>query len=107
MNVMKMMKQAASMQKNMQKMQEELAARSFEFSSGGGMVAAVVKGDMTLQSLKIDPKAVDPNDVEMLQDLVVTAINGAFQAARDTMTEEMGKITGGMGLGGLGVPGVG
>ena len=104
---MKMMKQAASMQKNMQKMQEELAARNFEFSSGGGMVAAVVKGDMTLISLKIDPKAVDPNDVEMLQDLVVTAINGAFQAARDTMAEEMGRITGGMGLGGLGIPGLG
>ena len=71
------------------------------------MVTAVVNGDMSLQSLKIDPKAVDPSDVDMLQDLVVTAINGAFQAARDTMTEEMGKITGGMGLGGLGIPGLG
>jgi DNA-binding YbaB/EbfC family protein len=107
MNVMKMMKQAASMQKNMQKMQEELAAKNFEFSAGGGMVTAVVKGDMTLQSLKIDPKAVDPSDVEMLQDLVVTAINGAFAAAREEMAEEMGKITGGMGLGGMGIPGLG
>ena len=107
MNVMKMMKQAASMQKNMQKMQEEMAARTFEFSSGGGMVTAVVKGDMTLQSLKIDPKAVDPNDVEMLQDLVVTAINGAFEASRTTINEEMNKITVGMGLGGMGIPGLG
>jgi len=107
MNVMKMMKQAASMQKNMQKMQEELAQREFEFSSGGGMVTAVVKGDMTLLSLRIDPKAADPADVEMLQDLVVTAINGAFSAAREEMAAEMQKITGGMGLGGMGLPGLG
>ena len=107
MNVMKMMKQAASMQKNMQKMQEELAQKIFEFSAGGGMVTAVVKGDMTLQSIKIDPRAVDPNDAEMLQDLVVTAINGAFSAAREEMASEMSKITGGMGLGGLGIPGLG
>jgi DNA-binding YbaB/EbfC family protein len=103
---MKMMKQAASMQKNMQKMQEELAAKNFEFSSGGGMVTAVVKGDMTLLSVKIDPKAVDPNDVEMLQDLVVSAVNGAFAAAREEMATEMNKITGGMG-GGMGIPGLG
>lgn len=107
MNMMKLMKQAASMQKNMQKMQEELAARSFEFSSGGGMVTAVVLGDMTLKSLRIDPKAIDPNDADMLQDLVVTAVNGAFQNARDVMATEMNKITGGMGLGGMGLPGLG
>ena len=105
MNMMKLMKQAASMQKNMQKMQEELASRSFEFSSGGGMVKAVVRGDMTLTSLHIDPKAVDPNDVDMLQDLVVTAVNGAYQEARDVMASEMNKITGG--LGGMGIPGLG
>ena len=105
MNMMKLMKQAASMQKNMQKMQEELASRTFEFSSGDGMVAAVVKGDMTLTSLRIDPKAVDPSDVDMLQDLVVTAVNGAFQEARDVMASEMNKITGG--LGGMGIPGLG
>lgn len=105
MNVMKMMQQAASMQKNMQKMQAELAEQSFEFSAGGGMVTAVVKGDMSLQSVKIDPKVCDPSDVDMLQDLVVTAINGAFAAAREEMAARMSKITGGMGLGGMGLPG--
>ena len=107
MNMMKLMKQAASMQKNMEKMQAELAEKLFDFSSGGGMVTAVVKGDMTLQTLRIDPKAVDPSDVDMLQDLIVTAVNGAFSSARETMQSEMGKITGGMGgaLGG-GFPGM-
>ena len=89
----------------MQKMQEELGQRVFEFSSGGGMVTAIVKGDMTLQALKIDPKVVDPADVAMLQDLVVTAIRGAFDAAREEMAAEMSKITGG--LGGMGIPGLG
>lgn len=107
MNVMKMMQQAASMQKNMQKMQAELAEESFEFSAGGGMVTAVVKGDMSLEGVKIDPKVCDPADVEMLQDLVVTAINGAFAAAREEMSARMNKITGGMGLGGMGIPGLG
>ncbi len=106
MNVMKLMKQAQSMQKNMAKMQEELSARTFEFTAGGGMVKAVAKGDQTLQAIHIDPKAADPNDVEMLQDAVLAAVNGALQQVRETAAVEMNKITGGMGgLGGL--PGFG
>lgn len=101
-NMMKLMKQAASMQKNMQAMQEELAAKTVEFSSGGGMVKAVVRGDGTVASIQIDPKVVDPNDVEMLQDLVLAAVDGAIRAAREMAAAEMGKLTAGMGLPGLG-----
>ena len=101
-NMMKLMKQAASMQKNMQAMQEELAAKTVEFSSGGGMVKAVARGDGTVASIQIDPKVVDPNDVEMLQDLVLAAVDGAIRAAREMAAAEMGKLTAGMGLPGLG-----
>ena len=97
-NMMKMMKQAAAMQSNMQKVQEELAEKTVEFSSGGGMVTAVVKGDLSLQSLNINPDCVDPEDVEMLEDLVVAAVDGAMNAAREMAAEEMGKVTQGMGL---------
>lgn len=100
-NMMKLMKQAQAMQNNMQKLQAELAERTYEFSAGGGVVKAVAKGDMTLVSLAVDPKAVDPSDVDMLQDLVITAVNGALKLARDSASEEMGKITGGLGIPGL------
>jgi len=100
-NMMKLMKQAASMQQNMQRLQEELAQREYEFSAGGGVVKAVVRGDMTLSRLVIDPKAVDPSDVDMLQDLVQSAVNGALQAARDSAQSEMGKLTGGLNIPGL------
>jgi len=103
-NMMKLMKQAQAMQQGMQKLQADLAAREYPFSAGGGVVTAVVKGDMTLQSVTIDPKAVDPSDVDMLQDLVTAAVNGALQAARDSASEEMGRLTGGMGL--PGIPGM-
>jgi len=65
------------------------------------MVTVVVKGDMSVEAVKIDPKVVDPGDVDMLQDLVAAAVNGALQSARDSASTEMGKITGGMGLPGL------
>ncbi len=100
-NMMKLMKQAQAMQSNMQKLQADLAERTYEFSSGGGVVKAVAKGDMTLVSLTVDPKAVDPQDVDMLQDLVISAVNGALQLARDSASEEMGKITGGLALPGM------
>lgn len=100
-NMMKLMKQAQAMQQGIQKLQADLAQREYSFSSGGGVVTAVVKGDMTVQSVTIDPKAVDPSDVDMLQDLVTSAVNGALQAARDSASDEMGKITGGMGLPGM------
>jgi len=100
-NMMKLMKQAASMQKNMEKMQAELAERTVEFTSGGGMVTAVARGDGSITAIRIDPKVVDPGDVEMLQDLVVAAVDGALKAARDMASQEMGKLTGGMGIPGL------
>ena len=97
-NMMKLMKQATSMQENMKKMQAELAEKSVEFSAGGGMVTAVAKGDMTLTSIKINPNVVDPEDVEMLEDLVTAAVDGALKAARDLAAKEMAKISGGLGL---------
>lgn len=103
-NIMKLMKQAASMQKNMEKMKEELANRSVEFSSGGGMVTAVAKGDMTIESIKIDPRVIDPSDAEMLEDLVLTAVDGALKASKDMAAKEMSKLTAGMGLPGLDIP---
>ncbi|HMP73936.1 MAG TPA: YbaB/EbfC family nucleoid-associated protein [Kiritimatiellia bacterium] len=100
-NMMKLMKQAQSMQQNMQKLQAELAEREYEFSSGGGVVTAVVKGDMTLQQITVNPSAVDPSDVEMLQDLILAAVNGALGTAREASAAEMAKLTGGLGIPGL------
>ncbi len=95
------MKQAQMMQKRMAQLQEELEARRIEASSGGGMVKAVVSGKQQLISLTIDPKAVDPDDVEMLQDLVVAAVSEALKESQKMSQEEMGKITGGMNIPGL------
>ncbi|HBA86293.1 MAG TPA: nucleoid-associated protein [Verrucomicrobia bacterium] len=100
-NMMKLMKQAASMQKNIEKLQGELAERTVEFSSGGGMVKAVAKGDGALASIKIDPKVIDPSDSEMLEDLVFTAVDGAIRAAKDMAAQEMSKITAGFNLPGM------
>jgi DNA-binding YbaB/EbfC family protein len=102
MNMMKMMKQAQDLQKNMQKKQAELAKTEVQFSAGGGMVTAVASCDMKIKSIKINPDAVDPEDVEMLEDLVFAAVEGVLNSAQETMSKEMGKLTGGMGLpGGL------
>ncbi len=97
-NMMKLMKQAAAMQKNMQKVQADLAERTVEFSSGGGMVTVVARGDLSIAEVRMDPKVVDPSDVDMLQDLVLAAVDGALKAAREMAASEMGKLTGGMGL---------
>jgi len=105
MNMMKMMKQAADLQKNMKKKQKELGKMEVEFSAGGGMVTAVATCDMKIKSLKINPEAVDPNDVEMLEDLVMAAVDGVLSAAQETMSTEMSKLTSGMGLpGGMDLP---
>lgn len=95
------MKQAQQMQQKMTRLQEELANREVEASAGGGMVAAVVNGRQQIISLKIEKSVVDPEDVEMLQDLVVAALNEAIKKSQDMMQEEMGKITGGMNIPGL------
>ena len=100
-NMMKIMKQAAAMQENLGKVQAELAERTVEFSSGGGMVTITAKGDGTIASIRIDPKLVDPSDVDMLQDTVLAAGNGAIQTAKDMAAQEMSKLTAGLGIPGF------
>ncbi len=100
-NIMKLMKQAASMQKNMERMQAEMAQQTFEFSSGGGMVRAIARGDGTVAAIKIDPKVIDPNDVEMLEDMVLAAVDGALTTAREAAAKEMSKLTAGLNIPGL------
>jgi len=95
------MKQAQMMQKRMAQMQQELEERRIEATSGGGMVKAVVSGKQQLISLNIDPKAVDPEDVEMLQDLVMAAVSEALKQSQKMAEEEMGKITGGLNIPGM------
>ncbi len=98
MNQMNMIKQAQKMQQEMLRMQEELESKEFEAKSGGGVVTAVVSGKRELLRLTIDPEAVDPEDVEMLQDMVVAAVNEALRAAESAANANMSKLTGGMNL---------
>lgn len=100
-NMQQLARQAQKLQQQMTKMQEEVEAREFEASAGGGMCTAVVNGKRELLSLTIKPEAVDPDDVEMLQDLVLAAVNEALRTAADTMEREMGKMTGGFNMPGL------
>lgn len=97
----KFLKQAQKMQEQMQKVQDELAQREVEGTAGGGAVKAIAKCDGTLVSVKIDPKVVDPNDVEMLEDLVVGAVANALELAKKTQNDEMARITQGFNLPGL------
>ena len=90
-----LMKQANQMQMKMKKVQEELATRTFEASSGGGAVLIKVSGDNRLSSITINPEVVSSGDVEMLQDLILTAANEALKTAKTTSDEEMKKVTGG------------
>lgn len=100
-NMGKMMKQVQKMQQQMQRVQQELEERTVEASAGGGVVRVVATGKLQITSVEIEPEAVDPEDVEMLQDLVLAAVNEALQKAQDMMQEEMGKITGGLNIPGL------
>ncbi len=101
MNMKKMMKQAQQMQAKMEKMQEELKERTVEATSGGGVVKVVVNGKFQVLDLEIDPDAVDPDDVEMLEDLVLAAINEGMRDVQDMINDEMGDLTGGMNLPGM------
>lgn len=103
-NLNNMMKQAQKMQKKMAEVQAGLALKSCEATVGGGMVTAVVNGDMKLVSIVIDPSVVDPEDVEMLQDLIMAAVSEATKRATEMVSEEMGKVTAGLGLD---IPGLG
>ena len=95
---MNMIKQAQKMQENMQKMQAELEAKEYSAQAGGGVVSATVTGKRELVSLTIDPEAVDPEDVEMLQDMIVAAVNEAIRSAETDMANNMRQITGGLNL---------
>ncbi|MFU2208274.1 YbaB/EbfC family nucleoid-associated protein [Solidesulfovibrio sp. C21] len=96
-----LVRQAQVMQKKMAKLQEELQERTVEGTAGGGMVTAVVSGANELKSIAIDKTVVDPNDVEMLQDLVLAAVNDGLKKAKAMMEEEMGQLTGGIKMPGL------
>ena len=95
---MNMIKQAQKMQENMQKMQAELEAKEYSAQAGGGVVSATVTGKRELVSLTIDPEAVDPEDVEMLQDMIMAAVNEAIRSAETDMADNMRQITGGLNL---------
>ena len=101
MNQAAMMKQAQKMQQDMLRMQAEQEAKTFTAKSGGGMVAATVNGKHELTALEINPEAVDPEDVEMLQDMVMAAVNEALRTADTEAASNMSRLTGGLNLGGL------
>lgn len=97
-NMNQMMKKVQKLQAEMAKTQEELKKRTLESTAGGGAVKVVITGEKQLQSIKIDPSAVDPQDVEMLEDLVLAAVNEAIKKVDDMTSQEMGKLTGGLNL---------
>jgi len=96
-----LMKQAQQMQQKMMKLQEEVAQRTLDASVGGGMVTVTVNGKSEVLRIKIEPQVVDPEDVEMLEDLIVAGVNEALRKAQEMMAEEMSKLTGGLKIPGL------
>ena len=98
-NQMAMMKQAQKMQQELLKMQQELEASKFEFTAGGGAVKAVMTGSKVLEAIEIDPDVVDPEDVEMLQDMIIAAVNGVLKMVDEKSGQAMSKIGGGLGGG--------
>ena len=100
-NMNQMMKQVKKMQEQMMKAQEELGTKMIEGTAGGGVVTVIINGHKKVQSINIKPEAVDPDDVEMLQDLVLTAVNDAMSKAEEIANKDMGKFTGGMNIPGL------
>ncbi|MDD3393683.1 MAG: YbaB/EbfC family nucleoid-associated protein [Clostridia bacterium] len=99
MNMNNLMKQAQKMQKQMQEKQEELGEKTLEMTSGGGAVKVVITGKKEIKELKLNPDVVDPEDVEMLEDLIMSAVNEAIRQVEEMYNNEMGKMSGGMGLG--------
>ena len=100
-NMGNMLKKAQELQQKMAKLQEELGEKTVQASSGGGMVAVVANGKQEIVSIKIDPEVVDANDVEMLEDLVLAAINDALYQAKQMVSEEMSQLTGGVKIPGI------
>ena len=104
-NMANMLKQVQQMQADMMAAQEQLKHETVEASAGGGMVTVKMTGDLELKELKIDPDGIDPEDPEMLQDMVQAAVNEAIRAAQELAANKMGGLAGGMDLGSLGLPG--
>jgi nucleoid-associated protein EbfC len=104
-NMQQLLKQAQKMQQEMMAAQESLKDEVVEASAGGGMVTVRVTGDLEVKAITIDPQAVDPDDVELLQDMVLAAVNEALRSAQELASSKLGGIAGG-GLGGLGLPGL-
>ena len=102
-NIGKLMKQAARMQQQMEQIQSQLAVRTVEATSGGGAVKVIAKCDGTLAGIKIDPQALNPSDAQILEDMILLAVNQALGQAHDISNAEMGKATQGLGLPGLGI----
>lgn len=100
-NMNKMLKQVQKMQQDMVKLQEELGERRVESTAGGGVVKVIANGKNEIISIEIKPEAVDPEDVEMLQDLITAAVNEALRQAQDMVSQEMSKLTGGMKIPGM------
>jgi hypothetical protein len=98
----KMMKQAQRMQQQMEQVQAQLATRTVEATSGGGAVKVTAKCDGTIAAIKIDPQALNPSDAQLLEDMILTAANQALNQAKDIANTEMGKITAGLSMPGLG-----
>ena len=103
-NMQQLLKQAQKMQQDMLQAQESLKDEVVEASAGGGMVTVQVTGDLGVKSIRIDPQAVDPEDIELLQDMVLAAVNEALRSAQELAESKLGGIAGG--LGGLGLPGL-
>ncbi len=101
MNINQIMKQAKKLQAKMAEMQEELAKKTVESSVGGGMVKVVANGRQEILSIKIDPEVVNPEDIEMLEDLILSAVNDALKRSQQMVSEEMSKLTGGLKIPGL------
>lgn len=101
MDMKKMMKQAQKMQADLARAQEEIEGLTFEATAGGGMVKAVALGDMSIESITIDKDAVDPEDVEMLEDMVCAAVNEALRGIGEMSSSRLGSVTGGMNIPGL------
>lgn len=100
-NMNQMMKQAQKLQKKMLKTQQELASKSIEASAGGGMVKVVANGAQKIESIILEKEVVDPEDIEMLQDLIMAAVNDALNKSQEMVSSEMGKLTGGLNIPGL------
>ena len=106
MDMNQLFQQVGQMQEEMQKAQAELANETIEATAGGGMVTVIANGAGEIKEIKIDPKAIDPNDPEMLEDMILAAVNEAIRAAQNLMESKLGGLAGGA-LGGLGLPGLG